>query len=61
MTKGGPGSATIVASYFSYKNFFENSNVGYGSTIATLLTLVVIAVTVVYLRVQTQQERRESL
>ena len=61
MTKGGPGVATMVASYFSYKNFFENSNVGYGSTIATLLTIVVMAVTVVYLRAQTQQERRESL
>ena len=61
MTKGGPGNATMVASYFSYKNFFENSNVGYGSTIATLLTLVVIVVTVVYLRVQTRQERRETL
>ena len=23
MTRGGPGSATMVASYFSYKNFFE--------------------------------------
>ena len=54
MTKGGPGSATMVASYFSYKNFFENSNVGYGSAIATLLTLVVIVITVVYLRVQTE-------
>ncbi len=61
MTKGGPGTSTMVASYFSYKNFFESSNVGYGSTIATLLTVVVIVVTVVYLRVQTQQERREML
>ncbi len=61
MTKGGPGVATMVASYFSYKNFFENSNVGYGSTIATLLTIVVMVVTVVYLRLQTQQERRETL
>jgi len=61
MTKGGPGSATIVASYFSYKNFFENSNVGYGSAIATLLTIVVIVVTIVYIRVQAQQERRETM
>lgn len=61
MTKGGPGNATMVASYFSYKNFFENSNVGYGSTIATLLTIVVIVVTVVSIRVQTRHEYRESL
>ena len=61
MTHGGPGNATMVASYFSYKNFFENSNVGYGSTIANLLTIVVILITVVYVRVQAQQERREAL
>lgn len=61
MTRGGPGTATMVASYFSYKNFFENSNVGYGSTIATVLTIVVIFITVGYVRVQSQQEQRETL
>ncbi len=61
MTKGGPGNATMVASYFSYKNFFENSNVGYGSAIATLLTIVVIMITVLYIRAQSGQERREAL
>lgn len=61
MTRGGPGSATMVASYFSYKNFFENSNVGYGSTMATVLTVVIILITIVYVRVQTQQEQREEL
>jgi ABC-type sugar transport system permease subunit len=61
MTKGGPGNATMVASYFSYKNFFEGSNVGYGSTMATVLTAVIIVITIVYVRVQTQQEQREAL
>jgi raffinose/stachyose/melibiose transport system permease protein len=60
-THGGPGSATIVASYFAYKNFFENSNVGYGSTMATVLAFVIILITIIYIRVQTQQEQRESL
>jgi raffinose/stachyose/melibiose transport system permease protein len=61
MTGGGPGTATIVASYFSYKSFFENSNVGYGATMATVLTILVILITVVYIRIQRQQEQRESL
>lgn len=61
MTKGGPGSSTMVASYFSYKNFFENANVGYGATISTLLTVIVMAITIVYIAVQTRQERQGNL
>ena len=60
MTRGGPGSATMVASYFSYKNFFENSNVGYGATMSTVLTFIIILLTIVWVRVQTQQERQEE-
>jgi raffinose/stachyose/melibiose transport system permease protein len=60
MTRGGPGSATMVASYFSYKNFFENSNVGYGATMSTVLTVIIILITIVWVRVQTQQERKEE-
>jgi raffinose/stachyose/melibiose transport system permease protein len=61
MTKGGPGNATMVASYFSYKSFFEGSNVGYGSTMATVLTALIIVITIFYVRVQNQQEQREAL
>lgn len=56
MTSGGPGNATTVASYFAWKNFFEKSNVGYGSTMATVLTTIVILMTVLFIRVQEQQE-----
>jgi raffinose/stachyose/melibiose transport system permease protein len=61
MTRGGPGSATMVASYFSYKNFFETSNVGYGSTIATVLTVLIVIVTIISIRVQLRQERQENV
>jgi len=61
MTRGGPGTATYVASYFSFRNFFEISNVGYGATIATILTIIIVLITVIYLKVQTQQEREEGL
>jgi ABC-type sugar transport system permease subunit len=56
MTSGGPGNATTVASYFAWKNFFEISDVGYGSTIATVLTVIVLVMTFFFLRVQEQQE-----
>lgn len=56
MTRGGPGRATIVASYFSYKNFFERPNVGYGATIATLLTVIIILLSVGFVSLQMRQE-----
>ncbi|MBP2706623.1 sugar ABC transporter permease [Microbispora sp. RL4-1S] len=52
LTRGGPGSATMVPSYFSYLNFFEKVNVGYGSAIATVLALIIVVVTFLFLRVQ---------
>ena len=38
LTRGGPGGATNVPAYFSYQNFFERTQVGYGAAIATVLT-----------------------
>ncbi|MEU6340839.1 sugar ABC transporter permease [Streptomyces sp. NPDC046977] len=56
LTKGGPADATIVPSYFSFATFFEKTDVGYGSTIATVLTLLILALTMVGLRFQTRAE-----
>lgn len=61
LTRGGPGHATIVPSYFAYQNFFEKANVGYGSAIATLMTLIIVILTVFFLRVQAKQERIEEV
>ncbi|NUP77061.1 MAG: sugar ABC transporter permease [Nonomuraea sp.] len=55
LTRGGPGNATMVPSYFSYLNFFQKSNVGYGSAIATVLALIIIVVTFLFLRVQERE------
>lgn len=52
LTRGGPGNATMVASYFSYKNFFEFSNVGYGATMSTIISLIIMLITVVYIKLQ---------
>ncbi|WP_254716446.1 carbohydrate ABC transporter permease [Actinomadura sp. WMMB 499] len=60
LTKGGPGGATNVPSYYSYVNFFEKQDVGYGSAIATVLTLVIIALTVVFLRAQGRELEGED-
>jgi len=45
MTKGGPGTASMVMAMYGYKVSFEQSNLGYGSTISVaifVLSLLVI-------------------
>jgi raffinose/stachyose/melibiose transport system permease protein len=54
LTSGGPGNATLVPSYFAYKNFFDILNVGYGSAISSVMTVIIILVGFVFLRAQTR-------
>lgn len=44
LTRGGPESSTYTPSYYSYRAFFELSRVGYGSALATVLTVIVFIV-----------------
>ncbi len=60
LTKGGPGEATDVPSYFSFQNFFEKTRVGYGAAIATVLTLIILALTVGFLRLQGSRQDAEG-
>lgn len=52
LTTGGPGVATQVPSYYSYQSFFTNLDVGYGSAIATVMTLIIGLVSVLFLWLQ---------
>lgn len=52
LTRGGPGTATMVPSYFAYQNFFEKTNVGYGSAIAMVMTLIIIILETVFISSQ---------
>ncbi|MDN3357375.1 sugar ABC transporter permease [Actinomadura sp. DC4] len=56
LTNGGPGGATKVPAYYSWQNFFEKTQVGYGAAIATVLTLIIVALTAVFLRRQSRAE-----
>lgn len=60
LTKGGPESSTLVPSYYSYLNFFDKSKVGYGSAIATVLTLIIIVVALAIQFFQNRSARREE-
>jgi raffinose/stachyose/melibiose transport system permease protein len=60
LTQGGPGTATQVPSYFSYQNFFQYSQVGYGAAIATVLTLIIVVLSAVFIRVQGRHQGGEA-
>ena len=60
LTGGGPGTSTIVPAYYAYSEFFQSQQVGYGATIATALTVVIAALAIVFVVVQTRLERREE-
>src|SRR5699024_11484640 len=60
LTKGGPGTTTIIPSYYAYSEFFQSQQVGYGATIATALTVVIAVVAILFIIVQTRMENREE-
>lgn len=60
LTRGGPGTSTIVPSYYSYSEFFQSQQVGYGATIATALTILIVVVAILFIIAQNRAERREN-
>jgi raffinose/stachyose/melibiose transport system permease protein len=60
LTRGGPGTSTIVPSYYSYSEFFQTQQVGYGATISTALTLLIVIVAFFFIMAQNRAERSES-
>jgi len=59
LTRGGPGTSTIVPAYYAYSEFFQSQQVGYGATIATALTIVIAIVSILFIRAQNRAERKE--
>lgn len=52
MVPGGVGGSATTITYFMYETGFERSEFGYASTIALALFLIILAVTLVQLRLQ---------
>lgn len=55
-TRGGPGDSTLVGTLYLYRHAFQRSNVGYASTIAVVITLLVVLATLVLRRLQRRAE-----
>lgn len=61
LTRGGPGNATLVPTYFAYRNLFQKAQVGYGSAIATVLTVLIVSLTYLFLKAQQRSEEDGGL
>ncbi|PWJ25259.1 carbohydrate ABC transporter membrane protein 1 (CUT1 family) [Branchiibius hedensis] len=60
MTKGGPqGYGTTTMVYQVYRETFVNNKAGYGATVATIMFLILLVVTVVQVRVMDRGQRRD--
>jgi raffinose/stachyose/melibiose transport system permease protein len=60
LTRGGPGYSTDIPSYFSYQNFFEKTQVGYGAATATVLAAVTLVITAAFVAVQFRRQDEEG-
>ncbi len=58
LTKGGPSNATLVPSYFAWQNYFQKAQVGYGSAISTVLTVIIVILAFVFLRLQNRESAK---
>ena len=56
MTGGGPGYASQVLSLLTYKHYFQFFNISYAATIAILLALIMLTVSLPYLRITMRRE-----
>jgi len=50
LTKGGPGYHTEVIATYIFEQSFAQSRVGYGSALSIILTLIILVVSIVFIR-----------
>jgi multiple sugar transport system permease protein len=51
MTRGGPARATEVLSTYAYESAFRRYTIGYGSTIGSIMFVVLVITMLLYLRI----------
>lgn len=56
-TRGGPGDRTLVAAFLVYRAAFLQNRIGYAAAVATVLTLVILAISYLVLRYQSNSEQ----
>ncbi len=56
MTKTGPGQSTETIGTYIYKQSFVLERVGYGAALCVMLTLIILLVTVIFLKIRERTE-----
>jgi raffinose/stachyose/melibiose transport system permease protein len=51
-TRGGPGESTLVTGFLVYRSAFLQNKTGYAAAIATILTLIILAISLVVRKFQ---------
>ncbi len=59
-TRGGPGNATLVVGFLIYRSAFQQNRIGYASAIATVLMLLILAISLFIRRLQTGNEEESA-
>jgi len=61
MTRGGPGTATLVYVYYLYQNAFEYLKMGYAAALAWILFIVILTLTWLQFKASTKWVYYESM
>jgi ABC-type sugar transport system permease subunit len=56
LTRGGPGTSTIVSEFYIYTTAFRDSNMGMGSAASVILFLIMLAMIIAYARLFGKEE-----
>jgi raffinose/stachyose/melibiose transport system permease protein len=59
MTNGGPYGSTEIPTTYLVKSVFSFGNVGYGSAMAILLTVIVVVIGLIFVRINRVRTERE--
>jgi raffinose/stachyose/melibiose transport system permease protein len=55
-TRGGPGDSTLVSGFLVYRAAFQQNRIGYAAAVATVMTIVIFAISLIILRFQSKSE-----
>lgn len=58
LTNGGPNDATFTLPILTYFTAFFRSKIGYASAIATLMLIVLLIISLIYLKIQKAQDKK---
>ncbi|MDD2522442.1 MAG: sugar ABC transporter permease [Anaerolineaceae bacterium] len=55
-TRGGPGDSTLVTGFLIYRAAILNNRIGYGAAIATVLTIIILALSLLIRRFMAEEK-----